>query len=315
MDMKNIMPGLDEKNESHMNSRQEDMIAMAPLAKANFWLVRVRGRIEQVGRALVKPETIHALRVATRRAEVALELIRPALKRKQNQHLLERLITTRKSADAVRNLDVVIGFLAGEKKATYRHNWLEQARRDRKTAVRKLVKFARKEKRFWRKESLNSPTAKRNASMLGIESHFLWGLAVMVARVSRKWAGGESIGKGWHALRVAAKKARYSLEQSRMVAQAEDTRHLIGILEEIHDRLGRLSDRKLMTRDLAARKKRCGRRLWESLLVKERAMVGKARLAVREWMASVRCRFMSAARRFVKSIGLTLLRRATPSPK
>ncbi|MFM7114183.1 MAG: hypothetical protein ACKO26_23865, partial [Planctomycetota bacterium] len=64
-----------------MNSRQEDMIAMAPLAKANFWLVRVRGRIEQVGRALVKPETIHALRVATRRAEVALELIRPALKR------------------------------------------------------------------------------------------------------------------------------------------------------------------------------------------------------------------------------------------
>ena len=286
--------------------------AITPLAVAAMWLRRVRDCLEGIGKPHAGAKRVHSLRVATRRAGVAIELIRVALKHKRCDALRKRLVDLRKSADPVRNLDVVIGHLAFARKGTSRHKWLMAARHDRKIAIHRLQKHAKKEMKYWQLSMVSPPQLRKITGDPDMKTSFFDGVVRMVTRVRKRWTSRRSGGWDWHRLRVAAKKARYCLEQCRAMDPDWEPGKLTEILEKIQNQLGKLNDHKLMAIDLDARIKAGGHGGWTGLLLSERAFVKNHKMAIHNWLANDFFRFRRVAKRFLKHLDSAWMKSGKP---
>lgn len=195
-------------------------------------------------------ESVHQLRVATRRAEATLLMFSDLLRRKDASYLRKQLRAFRKAAGRVRDLDVLLERMQRNAKAQTRTKSLRgaigkiaqrraQAQRPLRDAYRKAkrAKFRRRCRKAlqhlrWR-ESTIEPTFQASAQQRiePIANRFF-----DVAKQEH-----EDI-ESLHQMRISAKRLRYALEALSTAFARKPQRVLYAALEEIQEDVGVVND-------------------------------------------------------------------------
>jgi CHAD domain-containing protein len=223
-----------------------------------------RRRLEKYATLLPKvlvsddPESIHHLRVWSRRLQQALRVIAPPAQGKKSKSVLAALRHVRQTLGPCRDLDVNIALVESKREhhgtgsvqsawasvhselAAQRGALIERARRD--IAGQDLFKFiiraqsliARAERHFDPLEQIIKATAK---SMDGWEESFA---------ATREQPDAAAL----HALRIAGKKLRYRAELLAALDQAK-VKPLVKALKEIQTTLGDWHDRSMLLHHVA----------------------------------------------------------------
>lgn len=203
-------------------------------------LKAVQSRLDDLATAEDPAEAVHQLRIWTRRGEAALALFKPLLPHKRRRRLKKRLRRLRASAGAVRDWDIQLERLSGEKHSNRR--MLKTLTRARRRARRDLKAAAHRAMRGHRfKKNSNRLVKSIDAAC---EMPFGDFARSAITPLAGKFfaAADPSDDNALHALRIAAKRWRYALELAASALQSPWARELYGNLSEIQDRLGALHD-------------------------------------------------------------------------
>jgi CHAD domain-containing protein len=251
-------------------SRPEATSALRPAAKS---IIRSRLRsatrlVKDISAGCVrKPEYIHQLRVAIRRAEAAISAFEPELRSSAVTSARRRLRTVRKAAGAVRDCDVhrtllksVQGLDSEELRpvARYLARRLSLARDE---AAGEVVGIARPRRVRKLKEArrglIDLPRRSDNpaaspSTLLGAALRTFSG----VTSATRAAAGADlSNLESLHALRVSAKQVRYAVEIFRHCLPDSLCDSTLTQLREFQAVLGRVNDARQMSTWLASEAK------------------------------------------------------------
>ena len=189
-----------------------------------------------------RPENVHRLRTGTRRLQILLGELSPALDRNQKK-LLKLLGRLRKRAGKVRDLDVQLAALRSLKipqeprRKTQLMNELIELRGRQEKKLRKAVeeKSLREiRKRLKRTDKEFRPAAGRDPLMVARE---------MLERIHGE--GGAMNEALLHQYRILSKRARYAAEFAEQSAEAKQ---FIAGLERIQDALGDWHDWLTLTK-------------------------------------------------------------------
>lgn len=232
--------------------------ALAPLKS----LIRHRGHMT--------PDWTHQLRIATRRADVALRLFEPNLHRRRTSDLRQQLRCWRHAAGTLRDLDVLRARCAsdavtprdGIRLSADLQRWLlpriDRQRSRARHKLRRLQKhserrrFIRKMRRLIRHRP--RPSDAGSAGLNGLVAAFLQEIAAPPVTLAQS-----------HQTRIAARRLRYALELLQ-ASLPETAQPLIDDLVELQDRLGRINDLAVATRFLKEQRKKVRDRRLQSEL-------------------------------------------------
>jgi CHAD domain-containing protein len=253
-----------------MGTRIHRPEATSPLRPAAKCILRSRLRsatrlVKDVSAGCIrKPEYIHQLRVAIRRAEAAISAFEPELRPGAVARARRRLRTVRKAAGAVRDCDVhrtllksIPGLESDEQRPAlkYLEKRLTLARRAAADEVlgiagRKRVRKLQKARR----RLLDLP---RRSDKVAVSPPTLLGAGVRTlseAAVAAREAGEGDLSNldNLHALRVAAKQVRYAVEIFRHCLPDSLCDSTLTNLREFQAVLGRVNDARQMSSWLAA---------------------------------------------------------------
>ena len=205
-----------------------------------------------------KPEYIHQLRVAVRRAEAAISAFEPELRPKAVARARKRLRTIRKAAGAARDCDVhrvllgkVEGLDSPDLKPVLRYltRRLNAARQE---AAREVIEVARRKRarklKEARKDILELPRRTDDptstpSTLLGAA---LRDFATATAATRTAAAADLSSLDSLHALRVSAKQVRYAVEIFRACLPDALCDSTLTNLREFQAALGRINDARQM---------------------------------------------------------------------
>jgi CHAD domain-containing protein len=174
-------------------------------------------------------EAVHQLRVATRRSRAALGAFRKFLPKRRRRRMQRRLSELRKAAGAARDLDVLAERRAAQSSIEELARDVEDGRLERQIArlVRRVV---------WRGKGTEPSFRELARKRLGD------GAGEFLAAAAGKPRAVEDL----HALRIAAKHLRYSIELfATAFSSAKNNRQTDEVyptIEAIQERLGRLND-------------------------------------------------------------------------
>jgi CHAD domain-containing protein len=202
------------------------------------------------------PDTIHDLRVASRRLQQTLPLILAKPKSSTNRKLLRLLRKTRRAFGPCRNLDVSIALVEKRRGAAVSlrrawsalQQWLEQQRAEAMVHARSELKrhdlidfISRVQTRFddIHKQPQAAPLLHRAAEALTA-----WTEALAAAKTDPEL-------KRIHSLRVAGKRLRYRLE-SLVELGDPSVKPLVQGLKTLQDDLGDWHDRQVLQQHIAA---------------------------------------------------------------
>jgi len=209
-------------------------------------LAAVLDRLDQPKRALDEPETVHQLRVATRRGSAALRLFAPLLPRRRRRRVQKVLRKVRRAAGAVRDCDVHLAQASGRRKDPptalvrrlqhQRQQALQTLRKLRQRQRRRLKRQVRElaDKLAWRLPAPPPPYAEWCLARCDLVARHFFTLARQPA------ADDDAL----HQLRIAGKRLRYALELVAPAVTGPAVNKLLAALHELQDRLGRLCDRR-----------------------------------------------------------------------
>ena len=192
-------------------------------------------------------ESIHQLRVASRRGQAALELFSEQVSPKQQAWWVRVLRKARKAADSVRNLDVYAKRItADQDNGDVPPAVLKLIRRQRKDSLPKVVAVDhkwRQSKRLTKKQKKllqglcdagsSDPTfrAFAAAALRPVRDAFL-------AEARLRDASPEQL----HQLRIAGKHLRYTVELLREALPVKASEALLAALTRLQDGLGAIND-------------------------------------------------------------------------
>lgn len=237
-------------------------------------------------------EPIHALRVATRRAQAALDVFADLLGARRSKRVAKRLRRMRRAAGEARDLDVLVERLRGERHdarglAGRALGGLEEERRDARRPLSKLAE--RCPRRRWRRrtralvatigglrarERFDRFAARRLAE---IHARFAEATASLAERPRHEAAA-------VHRLRIAAKKTRYATEILAVHAPARWRRLWLDRLARFQSVAGDSTDRVRAGERLRRLERRARgrgtRTQWGELARREEAAASRARAAV-----------------------------------
>lgn len=210
----------------------------------------VFSRLKKAAKASIdKPEPVHRLRVATRRAKAALELFAPVLPAKHADWFLKKLRKLRKTADQARNLDVFAlrmqqtpGDAPGDVAALIAQ--------ERKRAHQPLIKVHKKlaKPSQWQRHQRNlvakigtaavaQPSATQTMKVFALQA-ITPTIQEFLAALGMKDRSAAQL----HRLRVAGKKLRYSLELVEPWLPKRMAKSVLSQLESLQEVLGNLND-------------------------------------------------------------------------
>jgi CHAD domain-containing protein len=243
--------------------------ATSPLRPAAKSILRSRLRsatrlVKDVSAGCIrKPEYIHQLRVAIRRAEAAISAFEPELRPSAVIKARRRLRSVRKAAGAVRDVDVhrtllkSIEALKGEEQrpvVKYLSRRLESARLDAAEEALGVARARRDRKlKKSRRQLLDLPRRADNpaaspSTLLGAALRTFSGVtAATRAAASTDLANLDNL----HALRVGAKQVRYAVEIFRQCLPDSLCDSTLTQLREFQALLGRVNDDRQMSSWLA----------------------------------------------------------------
>lgn len=209
-------------------------------------LSKVLQWLDQPRRAFEDAETVHQLRVATRRAEAALRLFAPLLPRRRRRQVQKRLRRLRQAAGAVRDCDVHLA-QAIQRRPAPPSTLRRTLQRRRQQAYRKLRKLRQRARRRLprRVRKLLSKLAWRVASPP--PTYVRWCLArgdLLARRFFRLAEQKATDDEALHQLRIAGKRLRYALELVAPALSRTAVTKLLAALHALQDRLGRLCDQR-----------------------------------------------------------------------
>jgi CHAD domain-containing protein len=248
-------------------------------------------------------EAIHELRIWTRRSSTALKIFGPALPKRERKWLMKTLRQVRKKAGAVRDCDVQLERLKDGK--TQLPMSVEQALKKQRHKARKEVKSLRRrllsddrlQARVERLlEGIEWPKrhSSREAPPFGLFCR--QALAPLVARFFELANGDLRNDESLHALRIAGKRLRYTLEFAPAAIDAPLHQQLYAELGEVQDRLGLICDQISVVEHvgkwLEDTGKKPGRRRLAEALCREQARLADCRKAFLRWWSPTRRRRM-----------------------
>lgn len=244
-------------------------------------------------------ESIHQLRIWTRRAAAALRLFAPTLFEKPAKQLKKTLRKLRRAAGAVRDCDVHRQQLQDDSdqppkrliaKLNEQHR---QARRELKACRKKLLQGHKLERQSaavldsiaWpkRHSSCDPPAFAAWCRRQLIDlSHGFFALAALDPTHDRQL----------HELRKAGKQLRYALELAAAAIPQRTHRHLYDELSALQDRLGAVCDDLVAAQQIrdwqAAEKKPKHQQQLADLLARVEQRLAKSRRQFHRWWSSAR---------------------------
>lgn len=206
--------------------------------------------------------TVHQLRVATRRIGSAVRLFGPSIAPRRAQRLLSRLRKLRRGLAEVRRFDVQLRLLDDSKTWKLEHaEAVDAARRalerDARKARRELARRVHQRGRgilaagqaFWQRVRRPRPHDDRSAGPYTLDELRDNALRQQAADVVRRR---ERSPQGLHALRLAVKRLRYSIEVFEGLAPSEFAAERLRELEGAQSQLGAINDLHELSAQLAA---------------------------------------------------------------
>lgn len=193
------------------------------------------------------PQTVHQLRVATRRADAALRLFAPLLPRRRRRRMRRLLRRLRRAAGIVRDCDVHLAQAAADSRppAELIRSLLERRRQalDKLLALRRCARrgqrLARKIRRLVRRLAWRQvpPPPAYAVWCLGRCDRFA---RRFFEAASQPAADDDAL----HQLRILGKRLRYALELVAPALADPEVDQLLAELHAFQDRLGAVCDRR-----------------------------------------------------------------------
>ena len=194
-------------------------------------------------------EYVHDLRVAVRKASAALRIFRPCLPPSLRNELDSRLRRVRRAAGPARDLDVI-----GQRLSRLSEAWgttlqlsaaLDRIGKERRRAQKPLVKAHRRARRQGLRSLFRRTSRRVGWYGEGAEPEVrVWvddALRPVLDRFFARSSADLTDTAALHAMRIAEKRLRYSLEVVGEVSGASFTR-VAPLLGELQDRLGEIND-------------------------------------------------------------------------
>jgi len=282
----------------------------------------VRGRIDSVWRLLEKasqprrlrPEDVHQLRVATRRALVALEVFGERFPSGRREWFERQLRRIRKTAGEARDLDVLTARLEEDRggSATRRgpgdgsERLLTMLQKQRDASRRPIGDVhAKLVDQDWPSRLDEMIARVRGGRRTSFERHVRRRLPPIIERffslADRKARGAEDL----HELRIEGKKLRYALEMCGAVLPSQAMSRCHESLEQLQKRLGKFTDHAAAAdrfRRWSKRKAvRCSRTAIAALVRRETKLADAAQRDFARWWK--RSRRRGLRRRFERMLG------------
>ena len=300
------------------NSREELIGQVAERALEARIRTVCRWMPEAARHGLEQIESVHQLRVSTRRAMVAAELFAPLLPKKRTRWLRKQLKRIRKTAGPARDLDVMTKRLVNDDESAARQDaalaaLLDRIAEARDEAQRPIVKLRRKLRKSqftkrakkllgkvrWRKCDANEPTF-HAAAQDGIRS--------LAAELFTTEVDLHSI-EVMHEMRIVAKRLRYAMEVYRDAFGQTFRQELYPLVEELQEKLGAVNDHataRAQYADWLVESDDDQRHLLERLIEQETSALESAIGALRQWWTPQRSADYKA--RFLAEIAPTEIR-------
>jgi CHAD domain-containing protein len=243
---------------------------LPPMPDFDRWLTKVSSAapVDHVGRQAIgqrlaavvnflqragdkghQAESIHQLRIWTRRSAAALRLWGPLVPRHEGKAMKKRLRKLRRVAGRVRDCDVLLARLQNGQDDPLRS--VVKALKARRRAARKHLHALHK--KLMRHRRLETQAAELIDRLVWPKRHssrrpprFGSWCRSQLAPVAKKFfnlADGElSHDANLHELRIAGKRLRYALELAPAAIPAPLVERLYGVLTDLQDRLGTVCD-------------------------------------------------------------------------
>lgn len=209
-------------------------------------LSKVLEGLDRPQRALDDAETVHQLRVATRRADAALRLFAPLLPRRRRRKVQKALRRLRRAAGAVRDCDVHLA-QAAERRQAIPAALARRLHRHRRQALKRLRKLRRRERRRLKRRVRKLLARLAWRQKAPPPGYAAWCLARcdLLAQRLFTWAEQKSADDdALHQLRIAGKRLRYALELVAPALTGPSVQQMLAALHTLQDRLGRLCDQR-----------------------------------------------------------------------
>lgn len=243
-----------------------------------------------------KNESVHQLRVWTRRAAAALRLYRKWIPQRRGLWMKRHLAEIRRAAGAARDLDVLIERLRKSAPTPATRKWLKEARAERvqaQSAIGAIQKRMLVQKQLDRRvERLLDRTARgKDKRTSPDQAQFgSWARVQLRSSVRRFFVAVPPMhadDEALHRFRIAGKKLRYDMEHLVAAFPEEFRTQLYPVIEEFQDRLGSINDLVVAIHDLNRRIRSAGdsneSAEWRRMLAKEGAQLRQARTRFWEW--------------------------------
>jgi CHAD domain-containing protein len=185
-------------------------------------------------------EPIHQLRVATRRAKMALAAFAPLLANKRRRWFEKQLKKLRRAAGEARDVDICRLRFARHK--TELPKGVEAAlTKQRRRAQEKIERLEKQfDAKAWKKKQQDLLSATTDAQPLA--DFALQALQPMLTAFIKAVKSPDRSARQLHALRIAGKQLRYALELLGPVIRKRACKVLLTQLERLQDILGDIND-------------------------------------------------------------------------
>jgi CHAD domain-containing protein len=249
------------------------------------------GRGEQV-------DTVHQLRVWSRRAAVAMGLYQKWIPRRRRRWLVKQLKRIRRAANDARDCDVLILRLSARQpgRGEQSGRWLAAARAERDEAQKAIVavhdRLARRQRLTRRVEKLAKRMRSRakNRARLSESRFGDWAarrLRWFVDRFMAAIPASDIAAPALHRFRIRAKELRYAIELLAGAFPESLRRDVYPTIEAIQDRLGQINDLATSVAHLR-NKAACARtakekKAWRELLTAEQRQLKSTRREFWNW--------------------------------
>src|SRR5262245_26844504 len=241
-------------------------------------------------------ESIHKLRVSTRRAAVVLNLFRDLLPRRRQLWFKKWLKCIRRAANDPRDCDVIIERLGNEQECAWARRWLAEVRVDRERTQHAVVsiyqqlghsrRFARQTDRLVRRVQSH----RKGNPDAGRASYGAWALKrlrPMVKQFFKDVPTDRTDETALHDFRIRCKKLRYAMELMAGASQDEFRTRLYTTIKATQRRLGDINNLAMATvrlqRKLTGASGPVEAAAWRRLLTAEHRQLAEARQSFCDW--------------------------------
>ncbi len=238
------------------------------------------------------PDALRQMRVATRRMRAAWRVFGAAFRKREERRYVAELRRVARALGEVRDMDVLLATLTpGRALAPLAQDW--QTRRDAARlrldtvlAAREYATFVDDYLEFTAEHGAGVP-ARRSRTAVGNEVDGRIGHAEDRLVVATNAATATADDTAWHALRIAVKRLRYTVETFGDVLDADVAGARIADLRHMQDTLGEMNDAAVAAREAEAWLEGAGAASATSTQAAVRRFVG----ARRRRASAIRARF------------------------